>query len=143
MPLFYVIIGLRVRLQDILNHPEAEYEARSGTTIYRLVAVVIVAFAAKIVSTFAAGLINKMSPRDSLALGVLMNTKGLLTLIVLSSARDLKALNKPTFDVMVIASWVITAAVGPFLAHVYKSSTRPSVQYKERNIESVGPETEL
>ncbi|KAB2627389.1 cation/H(+) antiporter 15-like [Pyrus ussuriensis x Pyrus communis] len=35
------------------------------------------------------------------------------------------------------------AAVGPFLAHVYKSSTRPSVQYKERNIESVGPETEL
>ncbi|KAM1815145.1 hypothetical protein ACFX11_028728 [Malus domestica] len=105
--------GLRVRLQDMLNHPEAEYEARSGTTIYRLVAVVIVAFGAKIVSTFAASLINKMSPRDSLALRVLMNTKGLLTLIVLSSARDLK------------------------------SSTRPPVQYKERNIESVGPETEL
>ncbi|KAM1157829.1 hypothetical protein ACFX15_027875 [Malus domestica] len=113
MPLFYVIIGLRVRLQDMLKHPEAEYEARSGTTIYRLVAVVIVALRAKIVSTFAASLINKMSPRDSLALGVLMNTKGLLTLIVLSSARDLK------------------------------SSTRPPVQYKERNIESVGPETEL
>ncbi|KAM1064343.1 hypothetical protein ACFX13_029056 [Malus domestica] len=104
--------GLRVRLQDMLNHPEAEYEARSGTTIYRLVAVVIVAFGAKIVSTFAASLINKMSPRDSLALGVLMNTKGLLTLIVLSSARDLK----------------------------YE---RPPMQYKERNIESVGPETEL
>ncbi|TQD71311.1 hypothetical protein C1H46_043154 [Malus baccata] len=84
--------GLRVRLQDMLKHPETEYEARSRTTIYRLVAVVIVAFGAKIVSTFAASLINKMSPRDSLALG---------------------------------------------------SSTRPPVQYKERNIESVGPETEL
>ncbi|XP_008231706.1 PREDICTED: cation/H(+) antiporter 15-like [Prunus mume] len=142
MPFFYLINSRRLSFQDILNTKDPE-EAKTGTNIYRVVLINLVAYAAKIVSTFVACLLNKMSPRDSLTVGVLMNTKGLLALIILNSARDLKILNKQSFTLMMVVIWITTFFVGPFLALFYKSSARPLVQYKQRNVRSVGPNTEL
>ncbi|ONI20919.1 hypothetical protein PRUPE_2G040900 [Prunus persica] len=143
MPIYYSVNGVRVSVDDILNLRDPASEAKTGTNIYRVVAVFIIAFVAKIVSTFVAGLLNKMSPRDSLALGFLMNTKGLLTIIILNAARDLKVLNRQTFSLMMVAIWMMTFFVGPFLAVVYKSTSRPSTQYKQRNIGGLRPKTEL
>ncbi|KAM2263809.1 hypothetical protein ACFXTI_040055 [Malus domestica] len=142
MPLYFCINGGRLNYVDILSsiYPS---EKKTGTDIYRVGGVVILAFAAKTVSTLVAGLLNKMSFRDSLALGVLMNTKGLFTLIILNTGRDVKALNKQTFGVMVWAILVMTFAVGPLLVFLYKSNARPFVRYKQRNVASVGSNDEL
>lgn len=113
MPLFFMIIGLRT------NHAEV-FAGQIG--IGKIVGVLGVAFVAKIASTFlVAVFVNKMRPRDGLALGLLMNTKGLLTLVVISSARDMKVLNNETFTILLTALWLMTAAVGPVLSFVYKS----------------------
>ena len=85
MPIFFVIIGLRT------NHTEVFAGQFGAGTI---AAILGIAFVAKIFGTFVTAVfVNKMKPRDGLALGVLMNTKGLLALIVISSARDFKVRN--------------------------------------------------
>ncbi|XP_061998821.1 cation/H(+) antiporter 15-like [Rosa rugosa] len=140
MPLFYLVIGARFHsfwlLGDLNNNLQAE------STVPQIVGVIILAFTAKSVGTFIAALLNKMTPRDSLVLGILMNTKGLLALLILTSARDLKALDTQTYGVMLVAVWAMTVPVGPFLALICKS-TKSSTQYKQRSIQSVGVETEL
>ena len=56
----------------------------------RSLLVIVLAFVAKIFSTFlVAYFVNKMSARDGVALGLLMNTKGLLSLIIINAGRDL------------------------------------------------------
>ncbi|KAL6288808.1 hypothetical protein ACE6H2_006318 [Prunus campanulata] len=56
---------------------------------------------------------------------------------------DILILNKQSFTLMMVVIWIMTFFVGPFLALFYKSSARPVVQYKQRNVRSVGPNTEL
>ncbi|KAL5549489.1 hypothetical protein UlMin_004720 [Ulmus minor] len=113
MPLYFLIIGLRTNHFYVLG----EIEMR------RIIGVLAITFAAKILSTFlAAVFLNKMKIRDGMALGLLMNTKGLLTLITLCSGRDLKALNQQTFTIMIFSLWLMTAAVGPILALTYRST---------------------
>ncbi|KAL6176574.1 hypothetical protein ACLB2K_053207 [Fragaria x ananassa] len=137
MPLFYLVVGLRFNVDRILYVRKKE---PNGTTKFDVMVVVALAFTAKLVATSIAALINKIKLRDSLILGVLMNTKGLLALIILSSARDLKVLDQQMFAIMLIIVWGITIPVGPILAFTYKSSKR-SPRFKHRNIESVGTKT--
>ncbi|ONI14520.1 hypothetical protein PRUPE_4G284900 [Prunus persica] len=98
--------------------------------------IVALAFLAKFVATFVAAIINKMSVRDSLAFGLVMNTKGLLAIIILNSGRDLHVLDHNTFSVMMLAILIMTAAVGPILALIYKSNV-PSKQHTHRSIRSI------
>ncbi|EXC32126.1 Cation/H(+) antiporter 15 [Morus notabilis] len=135
MPLFFIVVGLRT------NHLLV-FGGQFG--IGKIIGVLGLAFVAKIASTFlAAVFFNKMKFRDSLALGLLMNTKGLLTLIVISSARDIKVLNNQTFTILITALWLMTAAVGPILSFAYKSG-KPSGEYKRSCVTSVEPhESEL
>ena len=82
MPLFFIVIGFRTNRSEILGG-----EFGMG----KIIGVLVLAFVAKIVSTFGAAVfINKMTPRDGLAMGLLMNTKGLLSLIVINAGRNVK-----------------------------------------------------
>ncbi|POO01266.1 Alpha/Beta hydrolase [Trema orientale] len=81
IPLFFYCIGMRT---------DAHWIFRRGVDIGILLVVIAVAFSAKVVSTFlVAYFLNKMPPKDGLALGLLLNTKGLLALIMISSGRDI------------------------------------------------------
>lgn len=80
MPLFFLVIGLRVNVAQMAYN----------TSWPNVCLVIALAFVPKIVSTFFVSLLYKMPALDSLALGLLMNTKGMLSIIILSSGRDLK-----------------------------------------------------
>lgn len=87
MPFFYLVVGLKFNSERIFaNHGPQQ----NGTSILEVVLVVSLAFITKIVTTSITALINKMTLRESLVLGFLMNTKGLMALIILVSGRDLK-----------------------------------------------------
>ena len=106
MPLFFVIIGLRTNFREVFPF----FSAGTMATVWGLVFVV------KIGTTFVAAVfMNKMKVKDALSLGVLMNTKGLLTLIVISTGRDLKVLNNQTFGLLIVPLWLITLLVQPIL----------------------------
>lgn len=82
LPVFFLIIGLRTNTANLLD---------GNTSIMVIIVIFFLSFCAKVMSTFiAAVFMNNMSARDGLALGLLMNTKGLLALIVINAGRDLK-----------------------------------------------------
>lgn len=80
LPGFLLLNGFRTNLRDI----------RSKTNWTRLAFVTVSATSTKIVSTVVAGMCFGMSLRDGLALGGLLNTKGVLALIILNEGRSLK-----------------------------------------------------
>ncbi|PYO56583.1 MAG: hypothetical protein DMD83_13670 [Candidatus Rokuibacteriota bacterium] len=53
---------------------------------------------------------------DSFALGVLMNTRGLIEVIALNVGYDLGILSRPLFTMMVLMAVVTTLATAPLLS---------------------------
>jgi Kef-type K+ transport system membrane component KefB len=65
-------------------------------------------------STIAAKLVGQ-SWKDSLSIGILMNTRGLMQLIVLNIGYDLGVLSPEIFAMMVLMALVTTLMTGPAL----------------------------
>lgn len=78
LPAFFWTNGLKVDLIDLSKK----------VNIFVLFVVLIFACSSKIISAFIFSMFQGMSTREGIALGVLMNTKGVLALIVLNSGRD-------------------------------------------------------
>ncbi|KAM6557725.1 hypothetical protein CsatB_004744 [Cannabis sativa] len=134
IPLFFLIVGLRTNRQDV-------FEGQFG--IWRIVGVVVVGFWVKIFSTLVSAVwLNEMSFRDGLALGLLMNTKGMLSLIVISAARNFKVLTNQTFTMIIVTLWWMTVAVFPILNLTYKS-IKQFVKRMQRSLTSLQPSSEL
>lgn len=82
LPLYFVSSGLKTNIATI-----------QGLQSWGLLALVILtACLGKIVGTFVVSLSFKVPLREALALGILMNTKGLVELIVLNIGKDRKVL---------------------------------------------------
>lgn len=80
MPLFFLMVGLRVKIGKIAY----------GTNWANAFLVIVLTFIPKIFSTYCISFLYGMPALDGLSLGLLMNTKGLLSLIILCTGRDLK-----------------------------------------------------
>ena len=65
--------------------------------------------------TFVASKLSGLNWRDSAALGVLMNTRGLVELIVLNLGLDLKIISPRLFTMLVTMALVTTFATTPLL----------------------------
>jgi Kef-type K+ transport system membrane component KefB len=78
LPLFFAISGLRTNLTRV----------RDPTTVGLLVLVFVMASFAKIMGTILIAISYTMTFRDGVALGFLMNTRGLVEMIVLNIGRD-------------------------------------------------------
>ncbi len=105
LPLFFVFTGLRTQI-GLLNEPHL-------WLICGL--IIVVAIAGKLIGSAGAARFMKMSWKDSLVIGVLMNTRGLMELVVLNIAYDLGVLNAEIFAMLVIMALVTTFMTGPAL----------------------------
>ncbi|KAJ7955813.1 cation/H(+) antiporter 15-like [Quillaja saponaria] len=132
LPLFFLVVGLRFNVVFLA----AKIDGRV------IVLIILLSMTAKILSTLFISWLHQMPFVDGLSLGVLMNTKGILTLITLSSGRDLLVLDNQTFAVMLLACWLMTFEVSPILFLLQKA-TWGSQQIKHRTIQNAKPDTEL
>lgn len=105
LPLFFVFTGLRTQI-GLLNEPSLWWTA--GIII--LVAVTGKFFGSAIAAKFVG-----QSWKDSLAIGALMNTRGLMELVVLNIGYDLGVLTPEVFAMMVIMALITTMMTGPAL----------------------------
>jgi Kef-type K+ transport system membrane component KefB len=88
----------------------------SGTQAWAFTGVIIlVATLGKFGGTLAAAKITGQSWRMSAALGVLMNTRGLMELIVLNIGRELGVISPTLFAMMVLMALITTMATTPIL----------------------------
>jgi len=105
MPLFFAVTGMRTRL-DLLNKP----------TMWLWAAIILMAATLGKVGGAAVGARwTGQSWRDSLALGVLLNTRGLVELIVLNIGYNVGVFSPTLFTMMVIMALVTTMCTTPAL----------------------------
>lgn len=132
LPLYFVSSGLKTDVTTI-----------SGAKSWGLLVLVMTtACAGKIGGTVAASLLMRVPLREALALGMLMNTKGLVELIVLNIGRDRKVLNEEAFAILVLMALVTTFMTTPAVTAVYKPARRQA-SYKHRTVERADADSEL
>jgi K+:H+ antiporter len=90
--------------------------------------IILVASAGKIGGTLAAGRATGQTWRDALALGVLMNTRGLMQLIVLNLGLDLGVITPTLFAMMVLMALATTMATAPILTRLSPVEAAPVVR---------------
>ncbi len=105
LPLFFVFTGLRTQI-GLLN----------DVYLWKITGLIIlVAVVGKFVGSALAAKFVGQNWKDSLSIGALMNTRGLMELVVLNIGYDLGVLNPEIFAMMVIMALVTTIMTGPAL----------------------------
>jgi Kef-type K+ transport system membrane component KefB len=94
LPLYFAASGLNTQLGLV----------DSWEMVYLLLLVVATTCAGKIIGCSCASRFNGLSWRDSVCVGVLMNTKGLVELIVLNMGLEAGVISDRVFVIMVIVS---------------------------------------
>ncbi|MCL7021619.1 hypothetical protein MKW94_029433 [Papaver nudicaule] len=89
-----------------------------------LVLVITAACAGKIVGTSFVAMMHKIPVREAITLGFLMNTKGLVELIVLNIGKEKKVLNDETFAILILMSIFATFITTPSVMVIYKPAAR-------------------
>lgn len=106
LPLFFAYTGLRTSIHLLSG----------GTLWFYCALIVVVAVLGKLFACAVAGRASGMSWRDALAVGVLMNTRGLIELVILNVGLDLGVISPTLFSIMVIMALATTFMTTPMLA---------------------------
>jgi Kef-type K+ transport system membrane component KefB len=105
LPAFFAFTGMRTQIGLISG---AEHWLWCG-------AIIVVATAGKFGGSVAAGRLTGLAWRDSASLGILMNTRGLMELVVLNIGLDLGVISPTLFTMMVLMALVTTLVTSPIL----------------------------
>jgi Kef-type K+ transport system membrane component KefB len=105
LPLFFAFTGLKTQI-GLLN---------DGTTWLVCGLIIFVAVAGKFGGSSLAAKFTGQSWSDSFAIGALMNTRGLMELIVLNLGYDLGVLSPTVFTMLVLMALVTTFMTSPAL----------------------------
>jgi Kef-type K+ transport system membrane component KefB len=108
LPAFFVVAGLSVNLAA-LN--------AGAPGLFAL--MLLVAVGGKWAGAYGAARLGGVPARHSTVLAVLLNTRGLTELIVLSVGLQIGLLNQRLYSLMVLMALVTTAMAGPLLSVIY------------------------
>ncbi len=125
LPLFFALTGMRTRL-DLLRGP--------GVWMWLLL-VLAIAIVGKIGGAVLGARLTGQSWHDALALGALMNTRGLVELIVLNIAYNAHVFSPTLFSLLVIMALVTTAMTTPLMNQLANWERRRALR---RGVEAVG-----
>jgi Kef-type K+ transport system membrane component KefB len=89
--------------------------------------IVAVACAGKFGGTALAGRLSGLGWREACSIGVLMNTRGLMELVVLNVGLDLGVISPRLFVMLVIMAVVTTLLTSPLLHLFEKRSGAPAL----------------
>jgi Kef-type K+ transport system membrane component KefB len=105
LPAFFAFTGMRTRIDLV-----------SGVDQWLICGLIIlVATLGKFGGTFVAARLTGLDWRNASSLGILMNTRGLMELIVLNIGLDLKVISPTLFAMMVIMALATTMMTSPIL----------------------------
>jgi Kef-type K+ transport system membrane component KefB len=117
LPLFFALTGLRTRVDLIL-----------GKEMWLCtLAIIAIATLGKFTGASVTSYMLGMKWRDSAGLGVLMNTRGLVELVVLTVGLDLGILSPALFTMMVAMALVTTFMATPILVAMKIAPARQKI----------------
>ncbi len=105
LPIFFVVVGLSTKIGKL------------DSVYLVLVTLLIIAVAAlgKLGGAAFAGRLVGEKWRDSLVIGILMNTRGLTEIVILTAGLELHVIDETVFTMMVVMAFVTTMMAGPIL----------------------------
>jgi Kef-type K+ transport system membrane component KefB len=125
LPLFFAYTGLRTRIG---------VGGGRGIWFYSAI-VIVVAISGKLGGSTLAARIAGTSWREAVALGVLMNTRGLMELVILNIGLDIGVISPAMFSIMVLMALVTTFMTTPLLEWVYPARLfRAQLEETRRNV---------
>lgn len=121
LPIFFVISGLKTEIGLIDN-----------SNLWQLTGIIIaVAIAGKFIGSAAAAKFVGQSWKDSLTLGTLMNTRGLMEIVVLNIGYDLGVLNAEIFVMLILMALITTFMTGLSLSGIEKIFKTNTIDIKD------------
>jgi hypothetical protein len=130
LPLYFASSGLKTQLGEL----------RDGTTWLFALLVFSVACGGKIIGCTVASKYSKLSWRQSATIGVLMNTRGLMEIIVLNLGLNSGVITPKVFAIFLLMALVTTFMTVPVVSFIYPPSQRKVGPAKP--IMDCGPESE-
>ena len=114
LPLFFAYTGLRTSITLV-----------SGAEMWFYCSLIIlVAIAGKMGGATLAARATGKSWRDARALGILMNTRGLMELVILNIGLDIGVISPTVFAMMVMMTLITTSMTTPLLKLFYSAEIR-------------------
>jgi len=124
VPLFFTSTGLRTRIELV-----------SGAEMWFYCAlIIVVAIAGKLGGSMLSSRISGMSWREAGSLGILMNTRGLMELVILNIGFDIGIISPALFSMMVLMAIFTTFITTPLLDVVCRDqrSAKETLLVKEQ-----------
>ena len=115
LPLFFVYSGLNTRI-GLVNTPFLW-----GITLL----ILLVACSGKGIACWLAARLQGENQRDALAMGTLMNARGLMELIILNIGLERGIIAPTLFTIMVLMAIVTTLMASPLFELVYRRMPAP------------------
>ena len=132
LPIFFAFTGLRTSIGLV-----------SGSEMWFFAALII---AAAIIGKFGGSAfvarLNGMSWREAGAIGTLMNTRGLIELVLLNIGLDIGVISPTLFAMLVMMALVTTIMTSPVLEWIYFSRVRPA-EYPAVEDQPASPPSDL
>ena len=107
-PIFFAGIGLEFKFEAINNYG-------------LLIAIIAVSFASKIIGGFIGGKTARMSTKESIVLGIGLNARGIMELVIANIAYQAKLINSEIFSMLVIMGLVTTLSTPFLLKRAFRS----------------------
>lgn len=114
IPVFFALTGLTVDITRLGGHG-----------VLALAAFLVVAWGGKFAGTALAARALRHPWRDAATLGVLVNTKGLSEIIMLTLGRDAGFIDDRLFTALLLTALTATVLVNPLLRHLTGGAGRP------------------
>ncbi|KAF3791094.1 Cation/H(+) antiporter 15 [Nymphaea thermarum] len=134
MPPFFAVIGLTIKLQSMFTSPKD----------WTLVLILFILYLGKISFIGLAASRYNMPKNEGLLLGVLMSSKGILDIMLVtwSTGKRLNGADGGEFSILMVGIVVTNLIIGPTVSFLYK---RPTLQLHRgcRSIQELKPNSEL
>jgi Kef-type K+ transport system membrane component KefB len=114
LPIFFAYTGLRTNIGTISG----------GIGLWMLFLVLALAFASKFGGAYAAARLVGEDHRSACTIGVCMNTRALMELIVLNIGLELKVLTQSMFTMLVVMAIVSTFMATPLIRRLMRGQER-------------------
>jgi Kef-type K+ transport system membrane component KefB len=128
LPLFFAFTGLRTNI-GLVKGPQMWMYCGL---------IILVATLGKLGGSTLASWLSGMPLRESAGLGTLMNTRGLMELVILNIGLDIGVISPALFSMMVIMALVTTFMTSPVLQLICARELEESGFYKARASRRVG-----
>jgi Kef-type K+ transport system membrane component KefB len=125
MPVFFALAGLNTSA-----------DAFSGMGLAALLLILLLAILGKVLGGAAGARLAGLGWRDAMSLGALMNTRGLMELIVLKVGLDVGVIGKEIFTMLMLMAVITTLMTSPLISLLMRGQARDPLPPAQNKMQS-------